>query len=149
MQVPPYTIRRAALGEIVALRHRELRPGRPPHTARFPGDDEADTLHVGAFLVSGGEAVGCASFVRRPLQEESGWQLRGMATRTDLHGRGIGRAVLRFAEDVLRGGDIRLLWCNARVGAVGFYETMGWTVASEVFDVPTVGPHRVMRRVLT
>ena len=31
----------------------------------------------------------------------------------------------------------------------GVDETIGWMVASEVFDVPTVGPHRVMRRALT
>ena len=38
-----------------------------------------------------------------------------------------------------RGGD--LLWCDARVAAAGFYERMGFTVVSEPFDKPGIGPH--------
>ena len=38
----------------------------------------------------------------------------------------------------------RRFWCNARVAAVPFYARMGWRVVSDLFDVPTVGPHRVM-----
>jgi GNAT superfamily N-acetyltransferase len=62
---------------------------------------------------------------------------------------GIGRALLRVAERELAAeGGPRLLWCNARLGAVGFYERLGWTVVSDVFDIPTVGPHRIMTSVL-
>lgn len=137
------TVRRARLDEILALRHAELRPGLPLETARFDGDDEPETLHVAA--EDDGAIVGCASFMRRPYDGRPASQLRGMATRADRRGEGIGAAVLRFGVAAL-GGDTALLWCNARIAAVPFYERQGWTVVSDVFDIPTVGPHHVMAR---
>ena len=62
-----------------------------------------------------------------------------MATRADFVRRGVGAALLIFAVDALRPAP--LLWCNARIGAVPFYRRLGWRVVSDVFDVPTVGPH--------
>ena len=139
-------VRSATLGEIFALRHAELRPGLPPEEARFDGDEEPTTRHFGAFL-GDGAVVGCASFVRRPWAGEPACQLRGMATRADHVRRGIGAELLRFAEETLRAEDgPRLFWCNARLTAVPFYERVGWVVVSDVFDVPSVGPHRAMLR---
>lgn len=139
-------VRRAALDEILPLRHAELRAGLPRDAARFDGDDEPSTIHVGAFL-SAGEVVGCATFVRRPLDAEPGWQLRGMATRADRVRRGVGARVLAVAEALVphdAGGT--LLWCNARVPAVAFYRAQGWEPISAEFDIPTAGPHRRMRK---
>jgi GNAT superfamily N-acetyltransferase len=138
-------VRRATLAEILDLRHGELRPGFPRATADFDGDDEPATIHIGAFDRAG-SVVGCASLMRRPLDDADAWQLRGMATRADRVRRGIGARVLATAVAEARAaGGPRLLWCNARVGAVPFYERQGWRVISDVFDVPTVGPHRRMR----
>jgi GNAT superfamily N-acetyltransferase len=142
------TVRRATLAEIIALRHAELRPGMARAAAEFEGDDEPATIHVGAFDADGA-VVGCASAMRRPLDGEAAWQLRGMATRADRVRRGVGARVLAtVVAEACRAGGPRLFWCNARVGAVAFYETQGWRVISDVFDVPTVGPHRRMRRAL-
>jgi len=96
-----------------------------------------------------------AGFAGRSWPREYGgagapaWQVRGMATRGDLVRRGIGRALLAYTVAALDVEDgPRLLWCTARVEALGFWQREGWTVASDVFDIPDVGPHRVMRRVL-
>ena len=138
-------LRRAALAEILPLRHRELRPGRPLDAAAFDGDAEPATVHVGAFLVDPGDAVACASFMARDREGEPAYQLRGMATRADLVRRGLGSALLRYAVGVLPdGARARFLWCHARLEAVPFYLRMGWTVASERFDIPDVGPHHAM-----
>ena len=68
-----------------------------------------------------------------------------MATRADLVRRGLGSALLRYAVGVLPdGARARCLWCHARLEAVPFYLRMGWTVASERFDIPDVGPHHAM-----
>jgi len=48
--------------------------------------------------------------------------------------------------DALPPAAPRLLWCNARVPAVGFYESLGWRVVSERFEIPTAGPHVKMVR---
>jgi len=140
-------LRRAAVTEILALRHAELRTGLPIETASFDGDGDATTRHFGAFLVDGVEraVVGCASFMVRAHEGAPAYQLRGMATRADLARQGVGGALLRAALGSLERRDgARLFWCNARVAAVPFYARMGWRVVSDVFEVPTAGPHRVM-----
>ena len=140
-------LRRATLDEILPLRHAELRPGLPREKARFAGDGESATRHFGAFLRATGEAVGCVSCMRRARDREDAWQVRGMATRGDLVRRGIGGALLAHAIAALRSEPgPRLVWCNARVGALGFWEGQGWAVVSDVFDIPGVGPHRTMAR---
>jgi hypothetical protein len=41
----------------------------------------------------------------------------------------------------------RLMWCNGRQPAAPFYERLGWTIASEAFEIPTAGPHfRITKR---
>jgi GNAT superfamily N-acetyltransferase len=142
-------IRRARIEEVLVLRHAELRPGRPRASACFEGDEAASTRHFAAFDAATGEALACVSFMRRPWRRRPAYQLRGMATRADLVRRGLGRALLRFAERVLRAEPgPRILWCNARLEAAAFYRKLGWTVASEPFEVPDVGPHVCMTRPL-
>jgi GNAT superfamily N-acetyltransferase len=138
-------VRQATIDEIIALRHAELRPGRPLATAVFEGDDAPTTLHVAA--IRQGAVIGCATFVETAPGPSGAYQLRGMATRSDLLGRGIGRQVLAFGQTALvaRAPTVGL-WCNARVGAIGFYERLGWRVTSDEFEVPDVGPHRRMER---
>lgn len=149
MPTPAIRVEPAALDDVLGLRHAVLRPGRPLESARFAGDDDPATVHLAARLVDSGAVVGCATLMRSPYGDEPAWQLRGMATRADLVRRGIGGAVLDAAERAVRErGGPPLLWCNARLAAVPFYERGGWRVASAVFDVPGIGPHHVMRRTL-
>jgi GNAT superfamily N-acetyltransferase len=147
MLAPGITLRAATVEELIALRQRELRPGRPRATAELEGDREPGARHFGAFLEDGGENVGCASLVPSAWGGAPAYRLRGMATRADLVGRGIGTALLDFADASVRAETgVVLRWCHARVGAVVFYRRLGWEVVSEVFDVPDVGPHHVMIR---
>lgn len=139
--------RRTGVERLLPLRHRELRAGLAFEAARFEADDEPSTFHFGAFL--GEENIGCASFMLNGLEGEPAYQLRGMATRADLAGCGIGRALLAFALRTLRDETaVRRLWCNARVPAVGFYQKQGWAVVSDLFQIPTAGPHYRMTRML-
>lgn len=132
--------REARLGEIVDLRHRILRGGLPRETAIFAGDDAPTTVHLAA--CAGERIVGCASLHLNQHAGEPAWQLRGMAVEEGYRGAGVGRMLLDHAERVVRqrNGSL-LLWCNAREHARGFYEKHGWVVRSDVFDVPTAGPH--------
>lgn len=133
--------REAAVAEILELRRRILRPGMPTSRARFERDEAADTLHVGAFDAAG-RCVGCVSALRSTWEGEPAYQLRGMATAPKWRGRGVGAAMMRLVQQwVSERTDVRLMWCNARVKARGFYEKQGWEAASDVFDVPTAGPH--------
>jgi len=59
-------------------------------------------------------------------------------------GRGVGAALLRHVHEWAAGAGLDL-WCYARASAAGFYETHGWVREGEPFDIPTIGPHYVMR----
>jgi predicted GNAT family N-acyltransferase len=140
-------VRRARLDEIFALRHAVLRPGRPLSAAVFDGDDDATTLHVGAYADD--TLLCCATLMRRPFGGEDAGQLRGIATRPDRAGRGAGTAVVRCVEAIVaREWALALAWCNARTSALGFWERVGWQIASAEFDIPDVGPHVRMVRPL-
>ena len=141
----PLLVRRATVEEIVPLRHRILRAGLPIEEALFTGDKDATTRHAAAFF--GAEAVGCATFVLNSWEGEPAWQLRGMATDADCQGQGVGEAVLRLAIGLaFDSAPVRLLWCNARIGALRFYRRQGWEIRSEEFDIPTAGLHRKMTK---
>ena len=147
MNDPGITIRLAEAHEVIDLRHEVLRAGLPRAMAIFPGDNEADTRHVVA--ERGGNIIGCATIVRRPWQDQPAWQLRGMAVARDAQGVGIGARILEFIENIVRNSDYALqLWCNARTSAEKFYEKLGWQTVSDVFDVPTAGPHVKMMKQL-
>jgi GNAT superfamily N-acetyltransferase len=93
--------------------------------------------------------VGIASVCREPMpqgREPEGWRLRGMATLPEVRGRGFGRALLEacFAHISAHGGQ--LLWCNARVVALGFYAHLGFVAEGEQFEIVPIGPHFVMTR---
>ena len=137
-------VARAAVEAIRPLRHAVLRPDLPAESACFPGDDAAATIHLAAR--AGGQVIGCASFMPSEFAGAPAWQLRGMATAPGWRGRGVGARLLAHADDLLADEPVRLLWCNARVTAIGFYERQGWQVVSEEFDIPTAGPHRRMTR---
>ncbi|MBS1503675.1 MAG: GNAT family N-acetyltransferase, partial [Bacteroidetes bacterium] len=44
----------------------------------------------------------------------------------------------------LRGQKANYIWCNARKKALKFYTNMGFEVISDEFEVPNIGPHRVL-----
>lgn len=124
------------------LRLRILRPGRPPEAAIFPGDDEATTTHIGAFLPDG-TCVGIAT-----LLADRGLRLRGMAVDAELQRGGVGRAILAEAYQVAAEQGYDSIWCDARVSASGFYAKEGWQKESDEYMVPDVGPHYKMRRMI-
>jgi GNAT superfamily N-acetyltransferase len=143
------TICRVSIDLIVDLRHRMLRAGLPKEAADFPGDNETSTWHVGLFYPakdgSDASVVSCASFMLNSYKDRPAWQLRGMCTDGAHQSKGFGGKLLACAETaILQNSPAGLLWCNARVPAVPFYERHGWKVDSEVFDIPTAGPHRKM-----
>ena len=144
-------IRAAAPEEVVDLRLAVLRPGFPRDAAIFPLDHEPTTHHFVA-VTKGSRIVGCVTISQpRPWQDQAdAIQLRAMAVAEDFRGAGVGSKLLaRIDEQVLTLPPPRpMMWCNARVSAIGFYERCGWTVVSEVFDSPPAGPHVKMTRQL-
>ena len=92
--------------------------------------------------------MGIVSLYReaRPGGPADGWRIRGMATEPDVRGAGYGAALVAACVEHAAAAGGGELWCNARMGAVGFYRRMGFDAVSDEFDIPDIGPHMVMVR---
>jgi predicted GNAT family N-acyltransferase len=153
MTAEPTTVTVVEVPAVVThpLRRAVLRPDGG--AVDWPGDDDPATFHLAA-RTPDGQVLGIVRFSPAPCPYPEGggatavapWQLRGMATDPAARGAGVGQALLveGIARVVARGGD--LVWCNARVPAAGFYERMGFTVVTEPFETPGIGPHVGMLR---
>ncbi|TAJ51734.1 MAG: GNAT family N-acetyltransferase [Chitinophagaceae bacterium] len=74
-------------------------------------------------------------------------RLRQMAVSANLQGKGIGRVLMSFAENVARDHGYRRLTMHARKSALGFYEKNGYRICSDEFNEVTI-PHYVMEKEL-
>lgn len=146
-----FRIARVAAAAVRPLRSAVLRPGTPPDTLVYDGDDAVDALHVAA-VDAGEQVLGIASLCREAAANEplpvDGWRLRGMATAPEVRGSGLGSLLLEACFRHVRAHGGGLLWCNAREIAVGFYERNGLETIGPRFDIAGIGPHFVMRRLL-
>ena len=143
-------IRRITSEDAILVRWPILRSGLPRESAAFDGDEDSATVHLGGFhanRLAGVASIYRATFPPQPDLKET-WQLRGMATLPEVRGLGLGRALLEACEQTARTSGGSLLWCNARVHAATFYARHGWQQVGDEFDIPTVGPHIRMFRLL-
>jgi GNAT superfamily N-acetyltransferase len=116
------------------LRRRILRDGRHDADITFPEDSTGGSFHLA--VKDGDQIVGVGSFSPTPTPFRPGvdaFQLRGMAVHDTRQGSGIGRLLLRAAEDRLRAAGITVAWANARDSALGFYEKLGWRAHGDGF----------------
>jgi N-acetylglutamate synthase-like GNAT family acetyltransferase len=74
-------------------------------------------------------------------------RLRQMAVPNNLQGKGIGRALMIFAENIARDMGYQTLMMHARITATGFYEKMGYVKNDGQFIEVTI-PHVVMEKKL-
>jgi GNAT superfamily N-acetyltransferase len=122
------------------LRRRVLRAGLHVSTASFPGDQDRSSGHFAAYVDD--RVVGVASVLEEPETDGPGqWRLRGMAVDPDHQGAGTGSALIERVRDFVAGSGGGLIWCNARLTAVGFYDKQGFVHVGEPWDEPGTGPH--------
>jgi GNAT superfamily N-acetyltransferase len=106
--------------------------------------EPADGFALGAF---DREALIAVGFIA-PDGESGAWRVRGMATAPRARGKGAGTAVLQALVRHAEACGASRVWCNARVPARSFYERAGFRVVSEEFEIPQIGTHVVMERML-
>ncbi|MGG1575287.1 GNAT family N-acetyltransferase [Fictibacillus sp. NRS-1165] len=132
------------------IRHKVLRPNQTLDECQFPGDNDQGTFHLGAY--QGDKLISIASFYRESHPDITGsvqYRLRGMATLEDYRKEKAGGSLLLRAEDRLRKQNADSWWCNAREGVAGYYKKLGLRECGDVFDLPPIGPHIVMFKMLT
>jgi GNAT superfamily N-acetyltransferase len=132
--------------DIRALRLKVLWPHKETvENCSLPSDTEPGAFHVGA--VQNGRVVGTSSFlvdVNPKFEEKNQYRLRAMATDPDIQGTGTGAAILARGIKELKERGVKLLWCDARLKATGFYEKLNFKVMGDIYDVPVIGPHKLM-----
>ena len=74
-------------------------------------------------------------------------RLRQMAVVSGLQGKGMGRAILQFAENIARDRGFKTIVMHARKTAVGFYEKLGYKITSAEFLEISI-PHYLMEKML-
>lgn len=127
---------------------RILRPLHPAEMCRYPEDNLQSTFHLG--VLDGGKIVSNGTFMQQASAHKSlqgfkvPYRLRGMATDEDYRGKGLGREIILAAEIELSKRACDLLWFNARVSAEGFYCKLGYQAIEEIFNIDSIGAHKIM-----
>lgn len=126
--------------QMIKLRDEVL---RKPLGLSFSQDEllqEAHQLLIGAF--DDDKMLGCCMLVD---EGDGVVRLRQMAVNNTLQGKGIGRALMIFAENIARDQGYKKLTMHARKTAIGFYEHLGYQISSTEFEEVTI-PHFVMEK---
>jgi len=118
---------------------------RRPLGLSFSADEiekEKENLFIAAFEEE--QMLGCCMIVEQDSRKA---RLRQMAVLNNLQGKGIGRALIQFAENIARDHGYRVMSMHARKPTVPFFEKMGYKVTSEEFIEITI-PHFEMEKEL-
>ena len=105
-------------------------------------DQEKEDVLIGAF--EDDRILGCCLLTR---VDDQTVRLRQMAVPNNLQGKGIGRALMIFAENIARDLGYKTLVMHARKTAIGFYEKLGYNCTGNEFVEVTI-PHYVMEKKL-
>jgi ribosomal protein S18 acetylase RimI-like enzyme len=126
--------------QMVQLRNDILRKPLGLTFSKEELDKEKEDILIGAF--DDDRLLGCCMLINT---EPGTVRLRQMAVHKNLQGKGIGRALMQFAENIARDRGYRRITMHARKSATGFYEKLGYTVYGEEFQEVTL-PHVVMEK---
>lgn len=105
-------------------------------------EKEKEDVLMGAFEDE--KLLGCCLLTR---MDQHTMRLRQMAVPNSMQGKGIGRALMIFAENIARDLGYKKLCMHARKTALGFYEKLGYSASGEEFIEVTI-PHYIMEKSL-
>lgn len=128
--------------QMVQLRNDIL---RKPLGLKFTPEElekEKEEILIGAF--DDEIMLGCCMLIKT---EPSVVRLRQMAVLNNLQGKGIGKALMQFAENIARDRGFKKITMHARKSAIGFYEKLGYQVTGDEFQEVTI-PHVTMEKSL-
>src|SRR4028118_1552050 len=92
-------------------------------------EQEKNNLLMAAF--EDDQILGCCMLVE---EEPQTVRLRQMAVSNDLQGKGIGKALMNFAENLARDRGYKKITMHARKNAIGFYEKLGYSTLGAEFQ---------------
>ena len=128
--------------QMVHLRSEILRRPLGLHFTKEELDKEKDDILMGAF--EDDRLLGCCLLTRL---DSATVRLRQMAVPGNMQGKGIGRALMIFAENIARDLGYKKLCMHARTTTIGFYQKFGYSTVGDEFTEITI-PHYIMERSL-
>ena len=127
---------------MVELRYQVLRKPLGLGFTKEDLDAEKNEILIGCF--EDDKLEGCCILTQTDPKTV---RLRQMVVTAGLQGKGIGRVLMSFAENIARDRRYRRLTMHARKSAVGFYEKNGYKICSPEFEEVTI-PHFEMEKEL-
>ena len=103
-------------------------------------DKEKEDILMGAF--EDDRLLGCCLMTKMDAKT---LRLRQMAVPNNMQGKGVGRALMIFAENIARDLGFSKLCMHARTTAVGFYQKLGYHTSGDEFVEVTI-PHYIMEK---
>ena len=126
--------------QMLALRYDILRKPLNLTFTESELDKEKSDILIGAFEEE--RMLGCCLLTET---DKYTVRLRQMAVQNNLQGKGIGAAMMNYAENVARDAGYRKICMHARKTAIGFYEKIGYKVTGEEFTELSI-PHVLMEK---
>tara|TARA_B110000046_G_scaffold177001_1_gene203303 strand:+ start:1235 stop:1684 length:450 start_codon:yes stop_codon:yes gene_type:complete len=143
-------IKKVDASQIRDLRYKVLWPHlEGPDACQIAPDSADSTFHMAA--IADGKVVGTATLIvdiNPRFTEKNQYRLRAMATDPEMRGYGVGAQLVMKAIEELKKKNVKLLWCDARLIATGFYEKQDFKIKGRVYQVPKIGPHKLMYKAL-
>jgi len=127
---------------MVTLRNDILRKPLGLSFTKEDLDKEKEDILMGAFEDE--KLLGCCLLTR---VDPTTVRLRQMAVPNNMQGKGVGRALMIFAENIARDLGYRKLCMHARKTAIGFYQKLGYSITGDEFVEVTI-PHYIMEKAL-
>ena len=130
-------------GHMINLRMKVLlEPVGIPRSYIDPQKESNDLL-IGAFEKD--QLVGCCILSH---VDNNILQLRQMAVDNNLHKKGIGGAIIEFAEKVAKEKGYVVLMMHARDTVLEFYKKCGYHVAGKQFFEVGIGHHKMEKQLI-
>lgn len=126
------------------LRQIVLRPNLPLSSCYFDGDHNPETRHLA--YCKEGHVLSIISVMENisPITQNMALQLRGMATHPEFQGQGLGEKLIKRILSDFESSSHSHIWCNARTGAMRFYEKNRFQKYGRIFQIEGVGEHQIM-----
>ncbi len=142
--------RRLQPEDIQQLRNEVLWPHKTFENCILETDRLSTTFHFGVQIDD--LTVATVTFQEESsnkLPQEKQYRLRAMAVREGYRGQGFGDATVEEGVKYLSSLGIQVVWCDARVAALNFYRRLQFEEFEEEYEIPIIGLHRFMWKVLS
>lgn len=108
-------------------------------------DSQKNTFHLGTFLNE--KIVSIGTFVKQENHHfncKEQYRLRAMATDSKYRKRNAAKTLFLKAIEILKNKNTNLLWCDARIGAIKFYQSVNMKSLEGTYNIPHIGEHKTM-----